>query len=52
MRTASVLAALFLLPLLLGTVIHDNPDKLLEISPPDNSVAATNPLGWEWVNKD
>ena len=52
MRTASVLVALFLLPLLLGTVIHDNPDKLHEISSPEYSVATANPLGWEWVNKD
>ena len=52
MRTASALVVLFLLPLLLGMTIPDNPTKLPESSSPENSIAATNPLGWEWVNKD
>ena len=52
MRTALALATLFLLPLSLGIIADKNPEQLSEISFPDNTVAATNPLGWEWVNKD
>ena len=52
MRTALALVILFLLPLSLGIIADKNPEQLPEISFPDNSVAATNPLGWEWVNKD
>ena len=52
MRIASTLVVIFLLPLLLGMTIPENPTKLPESSSPQNSVTATNPLGWEWVNKD
>ena len=52
MRTALTLVTLFLFSVLLGVTTHGDVEELPEITLPGNSIVATNPLGWEWVNKD
>ena len=50
MRTSVALVAVMVLPILLQ--IPELPEYLEEDEPTFPSVGATNPLGWEWVNKD
>ena len=50
MRTSVALVAVMVLPILLQ--LPELPEYLEEDEPTFPSVGATNPLGWEWVNKD